>query len=310
MKTLGFTLVELLAVLVILSLIFVLVFPSVNDIINQAEDTVFNEQINTILNSAYDFSLSNLNYLPSSGEKKYITLAQLKNQGLIDINLKDPSINENFQDDLVISIYNVKKGYKTNDKYSKLYGNYLFRVEYDNYLDDYINKPEILLNDLIPNSNGDYITTVSLNETVKSAEYKATSTDGIDITDKVVINIKYNDSFVSNIDTSSFGIYYVYYTVVDSNGYSNTITRYIIIGDTTLPDINFPSKTEIKLGSISEFDLLKDVSCTDNSGFCDITISSLDNFDVNVLGTYLIEYTIKDPSGNTLVKKRVISVVE
>ena len=53
MKNKGFTLVELLGVVVILVVIFLLVFPSVNKILFTSKKTVYQTQINKILNAAY-----------------------------------------------------------------------------------------------------------------------------------------------------------------------------------------------------------------------------------------------------------------
>ena len=53
MKNKGFTLVEVLGVIVILAVIFVLVFPSVKNVLSQSKETVYDTQINKIF---YNFS--------------------------------------------------------------------------------------------------------------------------------------------------------------------------------------------------------------------------------------------------------------
>ena len=57
----GFTLVELLAVIIIISVVITLVFPSVSSIISQSKNTVRDVQINKILDAAYDYTLKNTN---------------------------------------------------------------------------------------------------------------------------------------------------------------------------------------------------------------------------------------------------------
>ena len=48
------------------------------------------------------------------------------------------------------------------------------------------------------------------------------------------------------------------------------------------------------------------VSCTDNSGKCDIDVDG--TIDYGTIGTYSIKYKASDPSGNTVTKERVIKV--
>ena len=130
MKTKGFTLVELLGVVVIITVIFVLVAPAVTNTVSQSRETVYQKQINTILNAAYDFTLEHLNYLPETDNYKFVTIGQLKYEGLIDVNIKNSDTGEAFSDDLVISIKKVGPNQVSNNL-SMLRGNYLYTVETD-----------------------------------------------------------------------------------------------------------------------------------------------------------------------------------
>lgn len=307
MKNKGFTLIELLAVIVLLILIFILVFPSVTSIINQSKETTYHKQINTILNAAYDWSLKNTNYLPDTNNKIFITLSELKKIGLVDYNIIDPNTKELFPDDLVISISNVGGNYKKTNSYSNLSGDYLYTVETEfmSSSDFKSKKPKIELSGLTQDSNGNYVTVVDINTTFNDVSFSATSSDGKDLTSKVTINILNNNKLVESINTDKIGIYYVNYTVIDDNGYSNTVTRSVIIADTTAPVITIPSENTLN-SSLTTYDLMEGVSCEDNSGYCDITVNGKINF--GTIGKYIIEYTAKDPSGNTTLTKRVITI--
>lgn len=307
MKNKGFTLVELLAVIVLLIIIFMLVVPSVTDIISQSRETTYQKQINTILNAAYDWSLKNINYLPEKDSKIFMTLSELKSSGFVDSNIIDPTTKKLFSDDLVISISNVGGNYKENNKYSKMSGDYLYAIEIDFMSSDEFKnkKPTIELVGLIQNSDGNYVTTVDINTAFDDATYVATSSDGQDLTSKVTVNIMHDNKFVENIDTSKVGIYYINYTVIDDNGYSSITTRSVIITDTIAPTINLPSENTISSG-LTSFDLMEGVSCEDNSGYCDITTAGEIEFGTS--GKYIIKYTAKDPSGNTTVSERVITI--
>lgn len=306
MKNRGFTLVELLGVIVLLIVIFMLIVPGVNNIINRSKKTTYQTQINTILNAAYDWSLKNSNQLPDENEKIFITLSDLKIEGLVDANIVNPNTKELFNDDLVISITNVGNSYVNNDENAKKNGVYLFKVEEESIQPTNLNKkPTIILEDLTSNSLGNYITTINLNETINEVTYKATSTTGEDLTDRVTVRIMYNDTAVSTIDTTKAGIYHISYTVVDNNGISNSVVRSIIVVDDEKPTLLIPDSITISTNENS-FDLMSDVSCTDNSGNCIVTTSGTIEF--GKTGKYIIEYSAKDPTGNTTIKRRVITI--
>lgn len=303
MKEKGFTLVELLGVLVILVIIFLLVFPTVDNIISTGKETVYQTQINKILNAAYDLSLENTNYLPNKGNKNYITLGELKSEGLIDVNIENPETNKKFPDNLVVSIYNVGVNYEYSNISSKLEGNYLYTVE-----SEISNKgllPTIILGDLEQHTDGNYIITLDINEEFNEINYTVTSSDGVDLTDKLVKYILKDNKMIESIDTSNLGVYKIYYSVVDNNGYSNTSILNLIIGDSIPPEIS--ALENVTIGKdVKSFDLLDGVTCEDNSGYCDISTSGTIKF--GVIDKYIIEYKAMDPSGNVTTKKRVITV--
>ena len=60
MKNKGFTLVELLAVIVILGIILLVVMPSVTGILNRSQNRLNDEQEQAILNAARQWGTSNL----------------------------------------------------------------------------------------------------------------------------------------------------------------------------------------------------------------------------------------------------------
>jgi len=304
MKSKGFTLVELLGIMVILAVILILVFPAVNSILSKSEETVYQQQINKILSATYDLSLRNLKYLPSKDEKTYITLGELKTEGLIDVNIINPETQQKFNDNLVISIYNVGNNYKYSNTNSKLEGDYLYTIETNiSNINELL--PTIIINNLSKNSDGNYITTIDLNNIIDINDYEAISSKGINITDKVKKYILKDEVMVENIDTNQPEIYKVNYTVVDEDGYSNSVILNIVIQDKTSPTIKLPSETTIRKDE-TNFNFLNDVSCKDNSTVCDITYSG--EIDYGVAGKYIITYTAKDPSGNTATKKRVITI--
>ena len=303
MKNKGFTLIELLGVIILIMILSLLIIPAVTKIVSTGENTVYQTQIDTILTSAYDYTLKNTLYLPDENKTAYISLAQLKIEGFIDANIKDPSNNENFPDNLVISVTNVGNNFSSNSNLSKTRGGYLYTVELDklNYKGT---RPNISINGLEKNSDGNYIRILTLNSSFVLPEVSATES-GVNITNNVVKYITKDNEVVDQIDTLKSGIYRIYYVVINNEGYSTLTKLTIIISDTTRPEIIVPDNEKISI-TTNKYNLMSGVSCTDNSGYCNITYTGAITFKTR--GKYTITYTATDPSGNTSTAKRIITV--
>jgi len=300
----GFTLIELLAVVTLLAIISFLIVPAVSIVLKQSKNTIYNTQISRILNSTYDYSLKNIKLLPEDKKVNYITLGELKKKGFLDNDIKDPITGELFSDDLVISISNVGSKYKSNDKYEMLNGYYLYKIESEfmkssNFND---NKPLIIFEgyDKYP-----IVINLNVGSNFEMPKYLAISMEGIDLTAKVIENIIYNSNIVDEINSDDVGIYYINYSVVDDNGYSNFAQISVIIVDNEKPTLEIPDNDTLSIDT-TDYNLLEGVSCNDNSGKCEIKVSGNINF--GVAGKNIIEYTASDPTGNTTIIKRVITV--
>lgn len=104
MKNSGFTLVELLAVILILSLLTVLATTSVTKIVKDSKNRLYKAQIESIRASAESWASENLSLLPQSGECVYLTLKNLKTYGVVDDDIKDPRTNSLLSNDMKIKI--------------------------------------------------------------------------------------------------------------------------------------------------------------------------------------------------------------
>lgn len=296
----GFTLVELLGVITIMAVILTIIIPVVGGVLNRSKNTIYNAQVNDILNSAYDYSLKKINLLPDDGETTYILLNELKKYGFIENSLKDPKTNEEFSNDLVISIQNVGTNYKNNDNMALLNGNYLYKIE-TNLTDD-TNKPTIVFTGY---SETPTLINLNIGDIYTELEYTAESSEGDDLTDEVITNITYNLSNTAEIDTMEVGIYHVDYCVVDDYGYSICERVNVAINDSVKPVLTIPDHVTIST-SITSYDLMNGVECSDNSGKCDIEVT--ESIKYGVSGKYTVSYKAFDPSGNTTEEKRVITI--
>ena len=100
----GFTLVELLAVILILSLLALLASTSITNVVRNSKSDLYNSQIKMIELAAESWGNENIELLPDSGECKFVTLSNLKEYGLIDSHIKNPKTNKEFNNDMIIKI--------------------------------------------------------------------------------------------------------------------------------------------------------------------------------------------------------------
>lgn len=97
MKQKGFTLVEVLAVIIILGVIGLIVMPAVTGSINDSKDDLYDMQVSNIIEAGKTWSADNLNSLPTiSGDSKVVTLQELQENGYIDEDITNPKTNKKF----------------------------------------------------------------------------------------------------------------------------------------------------------------------------------------------------------------------
>ena len=205
MKKKGFTLVELLAVIIILSLVLVIAVPSVNRYIKQSKEKAYNTQISTIIEAAQAYASANSGLLPRKEEFVVkITLGQLKSSGLIKEEVKNPNDDKYFDDALTIEIK--KKGETYN---------------YD-IVESTITTRDGEKSPII-NLNGSPMVTYNLNATYTELGASATDSDGNAISNIVIDK--------SNLVMSTEGIYQVKYTATDTKGISSTVYRNVYVSN-------------------------------------------------------------------------------
>lgn len=101
----GFTLVELLAIIVILSLLTLIGSTTVTKLVKNSKEKLYDAQIELIKVAAESWGSNNLDKLPvETGECKYITLKNLKTYGVLEDDIINPKTNKEFSDDMKIKI--------------------------------------------------------------------------------------------------------------------------------------------------------------------------------------------------------------
>lgn len=269
----GFTLVELIAVIVLLSLIALFTFPSVNKTIKDRKEALYNVQIDNIKASAVSYI--DKNGLLKDNDKVIVTLCQLKQSGFTDEKIKNPINNKYIPDDSKVIV--------TKDERIFIYG-----------------------------TDGNTTCTVNdttLFEYVEvGSEYKET----IDVS-LYTVTIYSGDTVVNKIDTSKLGSYFIEYVSsnkkINKYVYIVDTTSPSILYKDKVNGSNEIGKSVITIEANQGIFIPYNVIVSDNSGeVIEPTISS--NVNLRIPGSYYVTYKASDSSGNTTIKTQVIKVVD
>lgn len=121
MNNKGFTLVELLGVIVLLALIALITIPNISSAIKKGREDADNQTKENIVLAAKNWALDNKSSLPTTSNQTHkVTINNLQSGGYIDKNLKLPSTGNNLESTCVI-ITNTGKTTKGINKYKYEY---------------------------------------------------------------------------------------------------------------------------------------------------------------------------------------------
>ena len=100
----GFTLAELLGVIILLGAIALIIVPLVSNSMKDSKETLYNDQIKSIELSLASWMSSN--QTPAEGETITLSLSQLKEAGLVELDITNPMTEELFPNDMILKITN------------------------------------------------------------------------------------------------------------------------------------------------------------------------------------------------------------
>ena len=222
------------------------------------------------------------NQTPAEGETITLSLSQLKEAGLVELDITNPMTEELFPNDMILKI--------TNNN-----GIIEYEIsENGNNKEDYKLIPSIRI-------NGNVLEYVEVN----SESYNDLGVTAKDASNNVLSDVSVVTS--PNLDLTQIGTYLRSYTVT-ANGYSNIAYRTIIVRDTTGPVIEFPGDLTLSLSQVDSYDFKSDITVTDNSGGA-VEVTVTDNIH-SLAGSYTVEYRATDASGNVSTKLRRVVVTE
>ncbi len=143
-------------------------------------------------------------------------------------------------------------------------------------------------------------TTIHLEVFEDYIEYGATYSDNYTVSEEMAI--------VNNVRNDNVSVYQVYYQITDNAGNkSDVVIRYVYVQDTTDPT----AELNIGLDTIYIGEEHVDGSVTAYDNYFDRTTIEMEtDLDINTPGEYLMVYNVIDASGNTIVLRRFINVVE
>ena len=113
MKNKGFTLAELLGVIVILALISLITIPAITNSLQNYKGRLCNTQLEEIVAAARTWGADNLLKLPTEDGATYtLSLGTLSESGYIDSDIENPITKEKFDlENTVVTITRVGKKY-------------------------------------------------------------------------------------------------------------------------------------------------------------------------------------------------------
>lgn len=265
----GFSLAELMGVVVLLALIALMVVPVVDKQIKNSRNELYESQVESIKSSAklYADKLS-----IKDNEVVVITLYQLKQLGLVDKDIINPKDKKLIPNDSTVTI-------------QKINGIISYEFTIGTNTRGYDSIPKISL-------NGDIVEYVELNDSYTELGSSSNYNDEV-----LEVTIE------QNIDTNTVGSYIVKYKS-SYEDVSNEAIRNVIVRDTKGPIVEFNELT-LLLSEVDSYDFKSDIIANDPSGIKDIDVQT--NFGA-LKGEYSIKYTVIDNYDNKTIKYRKVVV--
>ncbi len=291
----GFTLLELLGVVLIIGFLLLVVVASVTNVMNSSRQKLVDVQLKALENAAETYVASKPNLIPKlRSETTTIFLYNLKHAGLVEKEVRHPVTEELLPDDMIIEIHRDGNFFEYRAiEDTGTYGN----VAED---DDLVIVVMGALNDTVQQN---YFTHNWANEEA----IKAFTVDGTQIDNSHInVTITVDSTVISELETNILREYLVEYKI-EYMGYKRVIVRKVNLVDTMPPLLEF-SNDPILSGECTTYNWqTQGVTASDNSG--SVTVSYVGTVEC-IPGIYTLTYTAEDINGNSTTKDREVEIVE
>ena len=294
----GFTLIELMAILVLLSIIALITTPIVFSDLKESKSTIYNAQIKQIEKGAQEWAAKNSRDLPSENESINLTLGGLINEGYVDKDIVDPTNKNPFPNCMYIEITN-----KNN--------NYHYKVLDDKLPEGCSSNNDVFASNII--LKGNYHMKIKQNDPFidPGVKIKSISNNTFDnLETKYYKKINNNYVIVDKILTNELAKYKIVYTLT-SNGTTDELIRYVDIIDAIPPIITIDNHTTdytIEIPCNSSFILPTATAIDDIDGDISNKIITNSNLNPNIKGNYTLIYSVSDKAGNKRTLRITIKV--
>lgn len=170
MKNKGFTLVELIATLIVLSIVALIVVPNIYENIKEAKKGIKITQLESIVDSAKEWAADHITEL-SIEKDTYVFLKDLQSGGYIDYNLYKNTDGEQYNDNLFILIESkvIEADEWNNENYKYTYTIYDTNEKHLSYLaslyvkaNNITSNKTVTLSDLLPYANTNLVVSSQL----------------------------------------------------------------------------------------------------------------------------------------------------
>ena len=294
----GFTLVEMLGVLIILVIIFMISFPTLTRVLKNTEEDLANSEKIIVVDATKDLLNSKKDiYIPNDDNTYCIAFETLMNQGKLTENQVE-NISEDFN--------TVKVTYKNRKAIYEVLGTGCTEVVKDAHL-ELVGKTNV---NLELASDGSVKTYVEeglnfINNGVVT--YLDFTLDNLYPDLSIEVISQKTGNVTTYLPETSLDTYVIKYAYVAEDGKTYYAERTVKIGDTKAPVIVVnPSDVTLSITNTT-YDVRSGVTVTDNSGIIPtLTVST--NLNLGKAGNYVINYTATDGSGNKAVAKRNVTI--
>lgn len=203
----GFTLIEVLAVVVLLGFIALIALPTVREMMEKSKQKLYNEQIILIENGLKNWASANIFLLPEKNETIKLSLGQLKQAGYLELKITNPKNNKCISNETLLNI-------------TKYDNSYIYEVE------DVINVSCDLIKDTPTiQLNGSVVEILNVGNAYLDKGVIAKDLSGRDITNSVITTISGSGT---EIDTTKTGSYIIEYSITN-NGKTMTAIRNVFV---------------------------------------------------------------------------------
>ncbi len=107
----GFTLIEIMAVIIILSVIALVAFPAIESNIRYSREETYKVQLKQICKGGKDWGLNNIKSLNDDETPTVVSLGTLQKEGYVEYDIKNPLTGEYFEESVMVNIFRHNNDY-------------------------------------------------------------------------------------------------------------------------------------------------------------------------------------------------------